>query len=78
MFYNSIENISYKNLYLKEIASIVQKRLKLLFKQNASVIIEKFNYKKKFKTYSNRYLKFNINDKKIYLEIDQLLKCIKE
>ena len=78
LFNNSIENISYKNLNLKEVANIIQKRLKLLFKLDTNIIIEIFKFKKIFKIYSNKYFKFNSNNKKIYFEIDQILKCIKK
>ena len=78
LFNNLIENISYKNLNLKEIAYIIQKRLKLLFKFDVQVKIENFKYKKKYKIYSNKYLKFNFSNKMIYFEIDQILKCIKK
>jgi nucleoside-diphosphate-sugar epimerase len=78
LFNNLIENISYKNLNLKEIAYIIQKRLKLLFKFDVQVKIENFEYKKKYKIYSNKYLKFNFSNKMIYFEIDQILKCIKK
>lgn len=78
LFNNSIENVSYKNLNLKEIALIIQKRIKLLFEFNVKVKIENFKYKKKYKIYSNKYFKFNLNNKMIYFEIDQILKCIKK
>ena len=78
LFNNSIENISYKNLNLKEIANIIQKRINILFKFNVKVIIKKFKYKKVFNICSGKYFKFNLNDKKIYFEIDQILKCIKK
>jgi nucleoside-diphosphate-sugar epimerase len=78
LFNNSIENVSYKNLNLKEIAYIIQKRLKLLFKFDVQVKIENFKYKKIYKIYSNKYLKFNFSKKIIYFEIDQILKCIKK
>ena len=78
LFNNSIENISYKNINLKEIAYIIRNRLNLLFKLNAKVIIEDFKYKKTFKVYTNKYFKFNFSNKKIYFEIDQILKCIKK
>jgi nucleoside-diphosphate-sugar epimerase len=78
LFNNLIENISYKNLNLREIAYIIQKRIKLLFRFDVQVKIENFKYKKKYKIYSNKYLKFNFSNKMIYFEIDQILKCIKK
>ena len=77
LFYNTIENVSYKNLTLKEVSYIIQKRFKLLFKHNIIVKIEKFNYGKKFNI-KNKYIKFNIDYKKIYFEIDQLFKILKK
>tara|TARA_Y100000768_G_C23882273_1_gene635846 strand:- start:118 stop:1005 length:888 start_codon:yes stop_codon:yes gene_type:complete len=78
LFNNSIENISYKNFNLKEIAYIIQNRLKLLSKINIQIMIENFKHQKIFKTYSNKHFKFNFSNKKIYFEIDQILKCIKK
>ncbi len=78
LFNNSIENISYKNFNLKEIAYLIQKRLKLLFKINLEIVIENFKYQKIFKIYSNKYFKFNLSNKKIYFEIDHVLKSIKK
>ena len=70
LFNNSIENVPYKNLHLKEVALIIQKRIKSLFKFNIKVKIEKFVYKKKYKINSNKNLKFNINNKLIYAHRD--------
>ena len=78
LFNNSIENVSYKNLNLKEISNIIKIRLKLLFKIDVQIKIEKFQYRKKYNIYSSRHLKFNPSIKKIYFEIDQILKCIKK
>ena len=79
LFHNSIENVSYKNFNLKEIADIIRRRIYLLFKFKVEIIIKNFKYKKKiFKIYSNKYFKFNFSNKKIYFEIDQILKCIKK
>ncbi len=78
LFNNSIENISYKNFNLREIAYIIKKRLKLLFKINTQIKIESFKHQKTFKVYSNKHFKFNYNNKKIYLEVDHILKCIKK
>jgi nucleoside-diphosphate-sugar epimerase len=76
-FNNSIINISYKSLNLKNISEIIQKRLNLLFNLHTEIVLKKFNNKKKFVIYANRNFKFNPIDKKIYQEIDQILKSIK-
>ena len=78
MFNNSIENISYKNSNLKEIAKIIQKRVYLLFKFNVKIKIENFKYKKKFKISTNKFFKFNLTNKKVYVEIDQIFKYFKQ
>jgi len=77
-FENSIINIHYKNLNLKNIADIIQKRSKLVFNLNIDIIIKKFSHKKNFSIYSNHNFKFNPINKKIYNEIDQILKFIKK
>ena len=77
IFNNSIINISYKNYNLKDIALIIQKRFKLIFNSSISVKIKKFKYKKKFSVYSNHNYKFKFIVKKIYDEVDQVLKNIK-
>lgn len=78
LFSNSIENIFYKNLSLKEIAEIIQKRVKSLFNSNIEVKINNFKNKKNFNIHPNRNFNFNLNNKKIIYEIDQILKCIKK
>ena len=78
LFNNSIENISCKNLNLKEVAYIIQKRFRLLFKLNLKLIIKDFKYKKTFKVYTNKYFKFKFNQNQIHFEIDRILKCIKK
>ena len=77
-FDNLIINIFYKNLNLKNIADIIQKRSKLVFNLNIDIIIKKFSHKKNFSIYSNHNFKFNPINKKIYNEIDQILKFIKK
>ena len=71
---NSIENFFYKNLSLEKIAIAIQKRTKLLFNLSIKVVIKKFNYKKSFIKIYNRSFKLSSIDKKIYFEIDQILK----
>ena len=78
IFENLIENIFYKNLNLKDIAHIIKKRSKLGFNLNIDILIKKFTYNKNFSIYSNHNFKFNPTNKKIYNEIDQILKFIKK
>ena len=77
-FKNSVINISYKNLNLKEVAQIIQKRSKLLFNLNVDIIIKKFSYNKDFSIFTNQNFKFNPLNKKFYNEIDQILRLIKK
>ena len=77
-FENLIINISYKNLNLKDIAYIIQKRSKLIFNLTIDVIIKKFSYNKDFSIFTNQNFKFNPLNKKFYNEIDQILKLIKK
>ena len=77
-FKNLIINISYKNLNLKDIAHIIQKRFELVFNLNIDIIIKKFSYNKNFSIYSNQNFRFNPINKKFYNEIDQILKLIKK
>jgi len=73
LFGNSVVNISYKNLYLKEIADIIQKRIKLSLNEYINIKIKFSQYKKKFLINQNRNLKFKPLNKIIYKEIDQIL-----
>ena len=75
-FNNSIINISYKNLSLKDIALIIQKRLKLIYNICIDTSSKGLSYEKKFLIYSNRNFRFIPSNKKIYLEIDNILKLI--
>ena len=77
-FDNLIINIFYKNLNLKDIAYIIQKRSKLLFNLTIDIIIKEFSYNKDFSIYTNQNFKYNPINKKIYDEIDQILKLIKK
>lgn len=77
-FENSIINIFYKNLNLKDISLIIQKRFKLALNLNIDIKIKKFSYNKNFLIYPNQNFKFNPINKKIYDEIDQILKFIKK
>lgn len=78
IFHNSIINISYKNLCLKDVAQIIQKRSKMIFDLTMEVVVKKFSYQKKFVIFTNHKFKFNPINKKIDLEIDQILKLIKK
>ena len=77
-FKNLIINIFYKNFNLKEIAYIIQKRSKVVLNLTIDIIIKKFSYNKDFSIYTNQNFKFNPINKKIYNEIDQILKLIKK
>jgi nucleoside-diphosphate-sugar epimerase len=77
-FKNSIINIVYKNLSLKDIAKIVQKRFKLIFNLTIDIVIKQFNYRKIFKVYDNHPFNFTLENKNIYFEIDQIIKNIKK
>jgi nucleoside-diphosphate-sugar epimerase len=77
-FDNMIINIYYKNLILKVIAHIIQKRSKIVLNLTIDIIIKKFSYNKDFSIYTNQNFKFNPIYKKIYNEIDQILKLIKK
>lgn len=77
-FKNSIINIHYKNYNLKNIAQIIKKRIKLIFNFDIDIVIKKFSYQKKYLIYANRNFKFDPINKKIYVEIDQILKFIKK
>ena len=63
---------------LKDIAEIIQKRSKLIFNLTIDIMIKKFSYQKKFLIYPSRRLNFNPINKKIDLEIDQILKFLKK
>jgi len=78
LFRNSVENIFYKNLNLKDIGFIIFNRIKFLFKLDVDIKIEKYKYQKQFKSTSNKNFKFNFNMKKIYFEIDEILKFLKK
>ena len=60
-----------------DIAKLIQKRFKLLFNLNIGVTIKKFTKEKIFSIHANQNFKINLNKKKIYFEIDQILKNIK-
>ena len=79
LFRNSVENIFYKNLNLKDIGLIIFfDRIKFLFKLDVDIKIEKYIYQKQFKSISNKNFKFNFNMRKIYSEIDDILKFLKK
>ena len=76
-FKNSIINIPYKNFCLLDVAKIIKKRSQLIFNIDVSILVKKFFYKKIFVVQPSKYLKFNPINKKIYFEIDRILKNIK-
>lgn len=78
LFNNSIENISYKNSNIKEIAEIIQKRVNSVFNFNVNVEVVNFKYKKIFKIFTNKYFKFNLSNKKFNKEVDQIFKYFKQ
>ena len=73
LFDNSVVNLSYKNLYLKEIAEIIQKRIKLKYNKYINIKINSSQYKKKFLINQERNFKFKPLNKIFYKEIDQIL-----
>ena len=77
-FKNSIINIVYKNLSLKNLAKIIKKRIKVIFQFNVEIMIEKNYHIKKYEIYRNKNFYFNPNNKIIDAEIDQILKKIKK
>ena len=77
-FFNSLYNISYKTLNLKEIAEIIKKRLSLIFNIQIDIIVREFYLKKNFLIRANNKLKFSVSNQKINLEIDQILKILKK
>lgn len=76
LFDNSVINFSYKNFYLKEIAEIIQKRIKLNFNIYINIKINSLQYKKKFLINQQRNFKFKPLNKIFYKEIDQVLNFI--
>jgi nucleoside-diphosphate-sugar epimerase len=77
-FNNSIVNISYKNLNLLDVAKIIKKRSQLILNLSIGILVKKFDYKKTFIVHTNKYFKFNPTNKKIYFEIDRILRNIKK
>ena len=75
-FKNSIINISYKSLNLRDIAKLIQKRFKFIFNLKIDTVIKKFRQKKKILIHSNQNFKFYLDNKKINFEIDKILKNI--
>lgn len=75
-FKNSIINISYKSLNLRDTAKLIQERCKFIFNLKIDTVIKKFRPKKKILIHSNQNFKFSPDNKKIYFEIDQILKNI--
>ena len=76
-FNNSTINIGYKILNLKEISFIIQKRYNLIYNTDIKLILNNYKNKKKNSIYLNKHYKLKFDIKKIYFEIDQVLKKIK-
>ncbi len=77
-FHNSIENIFFKNFTLQNIAEIIQKRSKILLGLRIKIKNKKNGNRKKFNILPNPNFKLAVNNKKIYFEIDQILKYIQK
>ncbi len=73
---NSIINFSYKIYNLKEISSIITKRIKIILNRNIEVKAQRFNYKKKTNIYVNHNYKQKFSVNKILNEIDKIIKNI--
>lgn len=74
---NSIINISYKIYNLEEISRIIKKRVKIIFNKNIEIKIKKFINKKKKSIYVSYSYRQKFRIKKIYDEIDRILRNIK-
>lgn len=77
-FKNSVINIFYKNLSLSDLAQIIKKRSELILNLKVNINIKNSGIKKNFLIYPNKNFNFHILNKKIYNEIDQILKLIKK
>lgn len=78
LFENSIKNIYYKYFSLKDIAQIIKNRILFLLKLNVEIKIKNFKHKKKIQTYHHQNFKFYTDIKKIYFEIDEILKYMRK
>jgi nucleoside-diphosphate-sugar epimerase len=76
IFENSIANISYKILSLKDIAKIIQKRLNLRLNIHTNIVVKNIFNKKKYLISLNKNLSFKVSNKTIYNEIDQILEFL--
>lgn len=76
IFKNLIVNISYKILNLRDIAQIIQKRLKLKLNKHVNVVVNNISNKKKHLIFLNKNFCFKIKNKIIYNEIDQVLNLL--
>ena len=74
---NSIMNIIYKNLTLKNIADIIKSRIRFVLNFNIDTELKNFTKKKIFVIYSNKKLKFKYKKRTFIFEIDQILKNLK-
>ena len=70
-------NIGYKVFNLKEISLLIKKRFQKIYNKNISLIIKNYEQMRKKKIYINKHYYLNFDIKKIYLEIDQVLRNMK-
>jgi hypothetical protein len=61
-----------------DVAKIIKKRSQLILNLSIGILVKKFDYKKTFILHTNKYFKFNPTNKKIYFEIDRILRNIKK
>lgn len=74
---NSILNVGYKVFNLKEISLLIKKRFQKIYNKNISLIIKNYEQIRKKTIYINKHYYLNFDIKKIYLEIDQVLRNMK-
>lgn len=77
-FINSIVNISYKTLNLKETAQIIAKRVKIILDYDIDLKVKKFFKQKNFIIKQNKNFNFYVSKKIFFLEIDGVLKKLKK
>lgn len=77
-FNNSIEDFFYSYFSLRDIGLIIKKRFKIIFNSNIELIVKKFKKNINLKNSFNRKFKFKIDKKKVYSEIDHILKYLKK
>lgn len=60
-----------------KITNIIKKRCKIILNLRVETVISNLKKIKNFSIHTEKYLKFKFVDKKIYDEIDQILKLVK-